>query len=166
MNSNTTGGGFAKFQQLKPADYVSQARIDSHRAAYQLLDKLIDHKTETAKAARDAAAPAAAAAAATATLREVNHQVVTAESLTGGLIFSTLANIPYGGGHKYGAFSVYDTDAKRIFLGVKAPDVYTRQCAAEMAAGALRHSNASMAIAVTGNAMPDQSNPTDIPRLG
>ncbi len=77
---------------------------------------------------------------------------MTAESLTAGLIFSTLVDIPFGGKHKYGCFGVYDTDAKRVFLGVEVEDVYTHKCAKEMAVSALKNSNASIAISVTGNA--------------
>lgn len=83
------------------------------------------------------------------------HNIVTAESLTAGLIFSTLVDIPFGGKHKYGCFGVYDTDAKRVFLGVEVEDVYTHKCAKEMVTGALKNSNASIAISVTGNAKAD-----------
>ena len=72
--------------------------------------------------------------------------LATAESLTGGLIFSTLVDMPLGGSTKYGCFSVYDTDAKRIFLGVTAPDVYTHRCATEMAVGVLKNSNARLQL--------------------
>lgn len=81
-------------------------------------------------------------------------QVCTSESLTAGLIMSTLVNIPWGGYLKYGCFGVYDTDAKRVFNKVSVDDVYTHRCAKEMAIGILRNSNASIAVAVTGNAMP------------
>ena len=64
--------------------------------------------------------------------------LATAESLTRGLIFSTLVDMPLGGSTKYGCFSVYDTDAKRIFLGVNAGDLYTHRCATEMAVGVLK----------------------------
>jgi nicotinamide mononucleotide (NMN) deamidase PncC len=84
----------------------------------------------------------------------VGHQIATAESLTAGLITSTLVDIPWGGYLKYGCLGVYDTDAKRTFLGVKIQDVYTHKCAKEMAIGVLKNSNASIAVAVTGNAMP------------
>lgn len=100
-------------------------------------------------------------------------KIATAESITGGLIFSTLVDVPIGGVHKYGCFSVYDTDAKRIMLGVEEPDVYTNRCATQMAQGVLKNTNASLAIAVSGNAMPEQaSNPDavdpedEIRRLG
>jgi nicotinamide mononucleotide (NMN) deamidase PncC len=81
-------------------------------------------------------------------------QVATTESLTGGMIMSTLVDIPWGGYLKYGCFGVYDTDAKRVFNGVSVDDVYTHKCAAEMAIGVLKNSNATLSIAVTGNAMP------------
>ena len=83
-----------------------------------------------------------------------NLQIATSESLTGGLMMSTLIKIPRGGAHKYGCFGVYDTDAKRVFNTVKAHDVYTHKCAKEMAVGLLKNSNATLGLAVTGNAMP------------
>lgn len=83
-----------------------------------------------------------------------NLQIATSESLTGGLMMSTLIKIPRGGWHKYGCFGVYDTDAKRVFNTVKTHDVYTHKCAKEMAVGLLKNSNATLGLAVTGNAMP------------
>ena len=90
-------------------------------------------------------------------------QIATAESLTAGLIISSLTDIPFGGYIKYGGFSVYDTDAKRTFLNVTVDDVYTHKCAKEMAIGILKNSNSSLGIAVTGNAMPE---PKDVSKLG
>jgi len=81
-------------------------------------------------------------------------QICTSESLTAGMIMATLVDIPWGGFLKYGAFGVYDTDAKRVFNKVSVDDVYTHRCAKEMAVGILKNSNATLAIAVTGNAMP------------
>jgi nicotinamide mononucleotide (NMN) deamidase PncC len=81
-------------------------------------------------------------------------QIATSESLTCGLIMSTLVDIPWAGYAKYGGFGVYDTDAKRVFNSVKVDNVYTHKCASEMAIGVLKNSNATIAIAVTGNAMP------------
>lgn len=89
----------------------------------------------------------------------IGHTLATAESLTAGLIMSTLVDIPWGGYLKYGCFGVYNTDAKRTFISVKVDDVYTHECAKEMAIGTLNNSNATIAIAVTGNAMP--LNPRD-----
>lgn len=80
-------------------------------------------------------------------------QLATAESLTAGLIMSTLVDVPRYGAFKYGCCGVYDTDAKRVFLGVSINDVYTPMCAKQMAIGLLKNSNATIAIAVSGNAM-------------
>lgn len=81
-------------------------------------------------------------------------QIATSESLTAGLIMSTLVDIPWGGCLKYGSTCVYDSDAKRVLNGVKIDNVYTHRCAKEMAVGLLNNSNATIGIAVTGNAMP------------
>lgn len=84
--------------------------------------------------------------------------VITSESLTGGIIMSSLVDIPFVGWSKYGCLGVYDTDAKRVFNSVKVGNVYTHECAKQMAIGALNNSNASLAISVTGNAMPYPDN--------
>lgn len=126
---------YAPFDSLRPEDILNDARIKAHRAAYKLIKEL-------------------------STSADWNkgyvHQVATAESLTAGLIFSTIVDVPFGGAHKYGCLGVYDTDAKRIFLGVKVENLYTHRCAREMAEGILKNSNASIAISVSGNAMPNQ----------
>ena len=93
-----------------------------------------------------------------------NMNVVTAESLTAGMISSSLVNIPGYGGNIYGGFAVYDTRAKRKFLNVIAKDVYTPECAIQMAEGALKFSEANMSISVTGNAGPVAKK--DIHKLG
>ena len=94
--------------------------------------------------------------------RQLN--VVTAESLTAGMIISSLVNVPNFGSYIYGGFATYDSDAKRQFLGVKVGDVYTRECALEMAIGALTHSRALVGVAVTGKAGPVAK--TDLQSLG
>ena len=91
------------------------------------------------------------------------HTICTSESLTAGMILSTLVDIPWGGLHKYGGFGVYDTDAKRVFNKVSVDNVYTHRCAKEMAVGILKNSNATLALSVTGNAMPA---PEDLNLLG
>ena len=96
-------------------------------------------------------------------LNKSSFQIATSESLTAGLIMSTLVRIPFGGWHKYGCFGVYDTDAKRVFNSVEVDDVYTHTCAKEMAIGILKNSNATLALAVTGNAVPFYK---DIKKLG
>jgi len=137
----------APFDSLRPEDVLNDARIKAHRAAFLL----IKHMSNIADWDNGYV-----------------HQVATAESLTAGLIFSTIVDVPIGGAHKYGCLGVYDTDAKRIFLGVKVENLYTHRCAKEMAEGVLKNSNATIAIAVSGNAMPNQGIDKfdDIAKLG
>ena len=123
------------FDLLRAEDILNDIRVQSHNSAYKLCEYL--EKESRAKDERS----------------KFSHKIATAESLTGGLIFSTLVDIPYFGFLKYGCFSVYDTDAKRVMLGVKVKDVYTQKCAKQMAEGILRNSNATIGIAVSGNAM-------------
>lgn len=85
--------------------------------------------------------------------------LVTAESLTAGLIASSLAEVPGASTVLWGGFITYDRQAKRSLLGV--PDslmddkgVVSQETAAAMAEGALQRSQADMAIAVTGVAGP------------
>lgn len=80
--------------------------------------------------------------------------IVTAESLTAGMILKTLVDIPMEGNTLYGGFGVYDTDAKRLWLNVKTRGVYSEKTALQMAEGALLNSRASVSLAVTGDAMP------------
>ena len=121
-----------EFKDLIPKkpdlDTINSIKHQAYQSAYNLLACLNDNKLEL--------------------------QIATAESLTAGMIMSTLVDIPWLGRLKYGCFGVYDTDAKRTFLGVKVDNVYTHKCAAEMVVGVLKNSNAALAISVTGNAMP------------
>ena len=57
-------------------------------------------------------------------LRLHKLKLVTIESLTSGMIISNLVNIPNFGGSIYGGFAVYDTDAKRRFVGVSKRDYF------------------------------------------
>ena len=120
-------------EELLPptSDALATLRRMAHESAYTLLKEMNKRAT-----------------------RDSWLQVATSESLTAGLIMATLVDIPWGGYLKYGCFGVYDTDAKRVFNKVSVDDVYTHRCAKEMAIGILKNSNATIAIAVTGNAMP------------
>ena len=95
--------------------------------------------------------------------KSIKLQIATSESLTAGLIMSSLVKLPILGWAKYGCFGVYDTDAKRVFNSVKVENLYTHMCAKQMAIGMLKNSNATLAIAVTGNAMPYYN---DLNKLG
>lgn len=80
--------------------------------------------------------------------------IITAESLTAGMIAKTLVDVPGEGAVIYGGYIVYDTDAKRQMINVVTEGVYSHKTAAQMARGALLNSRAMVALAVTGNAMP------------
>jgi len=123
---------YQSFDTLRADDILNDTKKMSHKSAHKLLVFLNNLKNK----------------------KDMIHTIGTAESLTAGLMFSTLVDIPMFGVHKYGCFGVYDTDAKRVFLGVKVKNVYTHRCAKEMAEGILKNSNATIGIAVTGNAMP------------
>jgi nicotinamide-nucleotide amidase len=88
--------------------------------------------------------------------------VVTAESCTAGLIASRLAASPGAGEVLECAFVVYDPKAKRRCLGVPAEvlrkyNLTSEPVALEMARGALRHSDAGVAVSNTGVA--DDADP-------
>jgi len=123
---------YQSFDTLRADDILNDTKMKSHESAHKLLLYLNNLKNK----------------------KGMIHTIGTAESLTAGLMFSTLVDIPMFGVHKYGCFGVYDTDAKRVFLGVQVKNVYTHRCAKEMAVGILKNSNATIGIAVTGNAMP------------
>ena len=84
----------------------------------------------------------------------------TAESCTGGLIIALLTDIPGSSSMVDRGFVTYSNDAKMEMLGVAkrtldAHGAVSQETALEMAAGALAHSHAGIALAVTGIAGPD-----------
>ena len=88
--------------------------------------------------------------------------IVTAESLTAGMIAKTLVDLPGQGAAVYGGFIVYDTDAKRQFIQVKTKGVYSVLTAQQMAAGALENSRAMVGVSVSGDAMPFPENKNEL----
>ena len=88
--------------------------------------------------------------------------IATAESCTGGLIAGALTEVPGSSDVVDRGFVTYSNAAKRQMLGVRADTLeahgaVSEQVAAEMASGALRHSDAGIAISVTGIAGPGGS---------
>lgn len=84
----------------------------------------------------------------------------TAESCTGGMIIALLTDIPGSSSMVDRGFVTYSNEAKMEMLGVggetlNAYGAVSEQTALEMAAGALKHSRAGIALAVTGIAGPD-----------
>ncbi len=85
--------------------------------------------------------------------------LATAESCTGGLISHRITNVPGASEVFHAGFVTYSNQAKISMLGVSRESLeqqgaVSRQVVREMAAGALRASNASIAVAVSGIAGP------------
>lgn len=100
-------------------------------------------------------------------LKQQKLKLATAESLTAGLIASTIAEIPGYGSLLECAFVTYSPEAKITCLGVRRDTIDTcnltsEQVAREMAEGALRISRANVAVSTTGLAGPSNGD-SDIP---
>lgn len=94
-----------------------------------------------------------------AAYRARGWRVATAESCTGGLIAATLTAIAGSSDVVECGFVTYSNAAKTGMLGVPAPLIasvgaVSREVAQAMAEGALAHSAADIAVAVTGVAGP------------
>lgn len=92
--------------------------------------------------------------------------LATAESCTAGLIAAALGAVPGGGKVMESGYVVYSPTAKHRLLGVSARTIEqfgltSEQVSREMALGALRDSEANVAVATTGVAGPDPMD--DIP---
>ncbi len=94
-----------------------------------------------------------------AQLRADAKMLTAAESCTGGLIMALLTSVPGSSDVVERGFVTYSNEAKQECLGVN-PDLIVRlgavsaEVAREMAEGALVHSNADIAVSVTGVAGP------------
>lgn len=91
------------------------------------------------------------------TLRQ--WMIATAESCTGGLIAGALTEIPGSSAVVDRGFVTYTNEAKRQMIGVTTETLdrhgaVSKEMALEMALGALDHSRAALAVAVTGIAGP------------
>ncbi|GGE01878.1 nicotinamide-nucleotide amidase [Gemmobacter megaterium] len=86
----------------------------------------------------------------------------TAESCTGGMVAAALTDIPGSSDVVDRGFVTYSNAAKQEMLGVRAETLdrfgaVSEEVAAEMAAGALARSQATLAVAITGIAGPGGS---------
>lgn len=91
-------------------------------------------------------------------------KITTAESCTGGMIASTLVNVPGVSDVFEAGYITYSEDAKMRILGVKRETlekytVYSEEVAREMAEGAAKAAGADVALSVTGIAGPDGGTP-------
>lgn len=91
-----------------------------------------------------------------------SETIVIAESCTGGLLTSALTDTPGASSIVDSGFVTYSYASKTSMLSVKPETLLTHgavssEVALEMAQGALRASTASLAIAITGVAGPQDS---------
>lgn len=90
----------------------------------------------------------------------IGRKVALAESCTGGLVAAALTEIPGSSTVFDRGFVTYSNEAKMELLGVASDLIETFgavsvACAWAMAKGAIAHSNADVAVAVSGIAGPD-----------
>lgn len=90
--------------------------------------------------------------------------IATAESCTGGLVSAALTAVPGSSAVFERGFVTYSNAAKSEMLGVpfwliERHGAVSEDVARAMAGGALTHSRATMAVAVTGIAGPDGGTP-------
>ncbi len=96
-------------------------------------------------------------------LREAGLHITLAESCTGGLLASTLTDIAGASEWFNQSWVTYSNEAKMRVLGVEAETLERKgavsaEVAVQMAYGALRASNADIALSVTGIAGPGNSS--------
>jgi nicotinamide-nucleotide amidase len=99
-----------------------------------------------------------------AALRARGVMLATAESCTGGLIAAACTSVAGSSDWFERGFVTYSNAAKTEMLGVDAALIATHgavsaEVARAMAEGALAHSHASLAVAVTGIAGPSGATP-------
>ena len=97
-----------------------------------------------------------------ANARAAGRRIATAESCTGGMVSAALTDIAGSSDVFERGFVTYSNAAKSEMLGVRAETLaahgaVSEQVAQEMAEGALSHSQADMAVSITGIAGPGGS---------
>lgn len=94
--------------------------------------------------------------------RRSSTLIATAESCTGGMVAAALTDVAGSSAAFERGFVTYSNAAKQAMLGVRADTLQahgavSEPVAAEMALGALTHSDAGLAVSVTGIAGPGGS---------
>ena len=103
------------------------------------------------------------AAAILAAARATGDLIATAESCTGGMVSAAITDIAGSSAIFDRGFVTYTNTAKMQMLGVKAQTLadhgaVSEQVAAQMAAGAITQSDATLAVSITGIAGPSGSD--------
>ncbi|HET9725101.1 MAG TPA: competence/damage-inducible protein A [Actinomycetota bacterium] len=93
-------------------------------------------------------------------LLDGGRTIACAESLTGGELGARISSVPGASSYFLGSAVTYTEEAKRSVLGVRASTLelhgpVSRECAAEMAAGARRLFGSDVAVSLTGAAGPE-----------
>lgn len=88
--------------------------------------------------------------------------IATAESCTGGMVVAALTDVPGSSDVVDRGFVTYSNAAKVAMLGVSAETLerygaVSEEVARQMAQGALQHSDANLAVSITGIAGPGGS---------
>jgi nicotinamide-nucleotide amidase len=101
--------------------------------------------------------------------KAAGRMVATAESCTGGLVAGALTEVPGSSAVLDRGFVTYSNEAKMEMLGVASDIIETFgavsiACVWAMAQGALKHSNADVAVAISGVAGPGGG--TDLKPVG
>lgn len=96
------------------------------------------------------------------TAKEKHVMIATAESCTGGMVSAALTDIAGSSAVVDRGFVTYSNAAKEAMLGVSSTTLssfgaVSQEVAAEMAEGALRNSDAQLAVSITGIAGPGGS---------
>lgn len=96
--------------------------------------------------------------------RAAGRRIATAESCTGGMVAAALTGIAGSSDVVEAGFVTYSNAAKSRMLGVdpaifEADGAVSPACALAMATGALTHSDADVAVAITGVAGPGGGSP-------
>ncbi|EEX10619.1 CinA family protein [Ruegeria lacuscaerulensis ITI-1157] len=94
--------------------------------------------------------------------KALNVMIATAESCTGGMVAAAMTDIPGSSAVVDRGFVTYSNAAKQDMLGVRAETLaahgaVSEEVAREMAEGALAHSQAQLAVSITGIAGPGGS---------
>jgi len=97
-------------------------------------------------------------------LRRANLKLAVAESCTGGLLGSTLVDVPGSSEYFLGGVIAYDDSVKVALLGVSPSLIQehgavSAQCTLMMAHGARRVTEADVAVSITGIAGPTGARP-------
>lgn len=97
-------------------------------------------------------------------MRSMHQMLVTAESCTGGWIAKTVTDVPGSSDWFDCGLAAYSYEAKQALLGVRPETLekhgaVSRETVLEMVSGALVHSGATLAVAVTGIAGPGGGTP-------